>query len=76
VERSEGGPDAYRRLFETFGPAIAIRASLAAEPERLAQFDRFFGEFTISGSRGAPDSPAEYPYRYLLVVARARASRR
>lgn len=75
VERSAGGPDAYRALFEnTFGPVIAIRASLAAEPERLAAFDRSLREFTSRGNRGAPGGPAEYPYRYLLVLGRKRAS--
>lgn len=71
VERSVHGPDGYRRLFETtFGPVIAIRAMLAADPGRLAQFDRDFREFTTRGNRGAPGGPAEYPFVYLLVVAR------
>lgn len=75
VEYSAGGPDAYRALFErTFGPVIAIRASLAAEPERLAAFDRSFREFTMRGNHGAPDGPAEYSYPYLLVRVRKRAS--
>ena len=72
-ERSAAGPDGYRRLFETtFGPVIAIREGLAAEPERLASFDRQFREFTIRGNHGPPGGPAEYPYRYLLVIARKR----
>ena len=75
VEYSAGGPDAYRALFErTFGPVIAIRASLAAEPQRLAEFDRSFRDFTIRGNRRADDGPAEYPYSYLLVRGRKRAS--
>ena len=75
VEYSADGPDAYRALFErTFGPVIAIRARLAAEPERLAAFDRSFREFTMRGNHGAPGGPAEYPYRYLLVRVRKRAS--
>jgi 2-polyprenyl-6-hydroxyphenyl methylase/3-demethylubiquinone-9 3-methyltransferase len=75
IERSGGGPDAYRALFErTFGPVIAIRASLAAEPERLAAFDRSFREFTIHGNHGAPDGRAEYSYPYLLMRGRKRAS--
>jgi len=75
VEYSAGGPDAYRALFETtFGPVIAIRASWAAEPERLAAFDRSFREFTLRGNRGAPGDPAAYPYAYLLVLGRKRAS--
>ena len=75
VEYSADGPDAYRALFErTFGPVIAIRARLAVEPERLAAFDRSFREFTMRGNHGAPGGPAEYPYRYLLVRGRKRAS--
>lgn len=73
VERSAEGPEGYRRLFETtFGPVIALREVLAGEPERLASFDRDFREFTIRGNHGSPGGPAEYPYRYLLVIARKR----
>jgi 2-polyprenyl-6-hydroxyphenyl methylase/3-demethylubiquinone-9 3-methyltransferase len=73
IERSAEGPEGYRRLFEhTFGPVIALREMLSSEPERLASFDRDFREFTIRGNRGAPGGTAEYPYRYLLVVARKR----
>lgn len=73
VERSAGGPEGYRRLFETtFGPVIALRELLAGDPERLASFDREFREFTVAGNRGSADGPAEYPYKYLLVVARTR----
>jgi ubiquinone/menaquinone biosynthesis C-methylase UbiE len=73
VERSPGGPEEYRRLFETtFGPVIAIRAGLAADPDRLAAFDREFGEFASRGNRGVAGGAAEYPYEYLLVVGRKR----
>ncbi len=73
VEHSPGGPEGYRALFEaTFGPLIAIRASLANDPDRVAAFDRDFLEFVTRGNRGAPGGPAEYPYPYLLVVARTR----
>lgn len=71
VERSPGGPEGYRMLFEsTFGPLIAIRTSLADDPDRAAAFDREFRDFTTRGNRGAPGGPAEYPYPFLLVVAR------
>jgi ubiquinone/menaquinone biosynthesis C-methylase UbiE len=71
IERSPDGPEGYRTLFEsTFGPLIAIRASLADDPARVAAFDRDFRDFTIRGNQGAPGGPAEYPYPYLLVVAR------
>lgn len=71
VERSAGGPEAYRALFEsTFGPLIAIRSGLAGDPRRLAAFDREFREFTERGNRGVAGGAAEYPYPYQLVVAR------
>lgn len=68
VERADD-PEAYVAFFHrTFGPMIAIRASLEAERSRA--FDREFLEFAVRENRGAPDGPAEYPYDYLLVVAR------
>jgi 2-polyprenyl-6-hydroxyphenyl methylase/3-demethylubiquinone-9 3-methyltransferase len=71
VERSPGRADGYRALFETtFGPVIGIRASLAHDPDRASAFDNAFRDFTTHGNRGAPGGPAEYPYEYLLVVAR------
>jgi ubiquinone/menaquinone biosynthesis C-methylase UbiE len=70
VERA-ASPRDYCDLFkETFGPAVAIYASLADQPDRLAALDRDFLEFATRSNRGAPDGPAEYHYEYLLVVAR------
>jgi ubiquinone/menaquinone biosynthesis C-methylase UbiE len=64
-------PEAYRDFFrETFGPAVALYASLADDPPRAAAFDRDFLEFATSSNSGAPDGPAEYRYEYLLVVGR------
>jgi SAM-dependent methyltransferase len=75
VERAPS-PVAYVRLFEdTFGPVIALRAALAGRPERLAAFDRELRELAARGDRGRPGGPAEYPYDYLLVVAREREGR-
>jgi ubiquinone/menaquinone biosynthesis C-methylase UbiE len=74
VERSADGPGGYRALFETtFGPVVAIRATLAADSARLAAFDRELGEFAVSGNRGTGSGPAEYAYDYLLVIARTAA---
>jgi SAM-dependent methyltransferase len=62
-------PDAYVALFkETFGPVIAIDASL--DTERAAAFDRDFREFAHAANEGPPEGPAAYTYEYLLVVAR------
>ena len=71
VERSPDGAAAYRDFFkETFGPAVAVYARLADQPERAVRLDRDFLEFATRSNRGAPDGPAEYSYEYLLVVAR------
>jgi 2-polyprenyl-6-hydroxyphenyl methylase/3-demethylubiquinone-9 3-methyltransferase len=68
-------PTAYLELFkETFGPAIAISASLADQPERRDALDRDFREFVGRANRGAPGGPAEYVYEYLLVVADKRGA--
>jgi ubiquinone/menaquinone biosynthesis C-methylase UbiE len=69
VERS-ASPSDYREFFKsTFGPAIAIYASLADQPDRAAALDRDFLEFANRGNQGAPGGPAEYRYEYLLAVA-------
>jgi ubiquinone/menaquinone biosynthesis C-methylase UbiE len=72
VERA-ASPRDYCEFFKaTFGPAIAIHASLADQPERAAALDRDFLDFATRSNRGASDGPAEYHYEYLLVVARTR----
>ena len=70
VERSPS-PEAYVELFRTtFGPIVALRKHLAGDPERAGQLDRELDEFAARFNRGVPTGPAEYPYDYLLVVAR------
>jgi ubiquinone/menaquinone biosynthesis C-methylase UbiE len=70
VERADS-PSGYVEFVKaTFGPVIAIYASLAAEPERAAALDRDFLEFATRANQGPPDGPAELHYEYLLVVAR------
>jgi 2-polyprenyl-6-hydroxyphenyl methylase/3-demethylubiquinone-9 3-methyltransferase len=72
VERSPS-PEAYVELFRTtFGPIVALREHLAGDPERAAQLDRELDEFATRFNRGVPAGTAEYPYDYLLVVARRR----
>ena len=66
-------PRAYSELFtETFGPVVAIRASLAEQPERLDEFDRALLDYATRSNRSEADAAAEYRYDYLLVVARRR----
>lgn len=70
VERAPS-PRHYLEFFKkTFGPAVAIYASLADRPARSAALDRDFLDFVTRSNRGAPGNPAEYVYEYLLVVAR------
>jgi 2-polyprenyl-3-methyl-5-hydroxy-6-metoxy-1,4-benzoquinol methylase len=70
VERADS-PRGYCELFkQTFGPVVAIYASLADQPDRRAALDRDVLDFATRSNRGAPDGPAEYHYQYLLVVAR------
>jgi ubiquinone/menaquinone biosynthesis C-methylase UbiE len=72
VERA-ATPRAYVGLFtDTFGPVVAIRASLVDQPERLESFDQAFLEFATGANQGAPNGGAEYHYDYLLVIARKR----
>jgi len=72
VERAPS-PREYCALFkETFGPAVAVYADLADQPERAAALDREFLEYATRSNRGPADGPAEYHYEYLLVVARKR----
>jgi SAM-dependent methyltransferase len=74
VERA-GSPGDYRELFKrTFGPVVAIYASLAEDPERAAALDHDLLEFATRANSGPPEGPAEFRYEYLLVVARRCAS--
>jgi len=74
VERASS-PTEYREFFKsTFGPVIATYASLADQPARTAALDEEFLEFATRSNRGAPGGSAEYPYEYLLVIARNSAN--
>jgi ubiquinone/menaquinone biosynthesis C-methylase UbiE len=66
-------PQEYVDLYkETFGPVVSVYEALRDEPERAATLDREFLEFARNANRGEAGGQAEYPYEYLLVVARAR----
>lgn len=68
IERAES-PQAYCEFFKrTFGPAVAIYASLETQPARRAELDRAFLEFAEKNDTGRPGGPAEYRYEYLLVT--------
>ena len=69
VERAAQPSDCCRLVKETFGPAVAIYASLADEPDRVAALDREFLDFATAANSGPDGGPAEYVYEYLLLVA-------
>ncbi|HEY1302658.1 MAG TPA: methyltransferase domain-containing protein [Vicinamibacterales bacterium] len=68
----------YLELFKyTFGPMVAIYASLKDQPRRaeasasaVTELDEAFLRFTAQWNRGAPDGPVQLPYEYLLVIGR------
>lgn len=72
IETADSAQDYHALFSETFGPMIAIRASLADQPERAAALDRDFLDFVTRSNRGEPAGPVRIPYDYLLVVARTR----
>jgi ubiquinone/menaquinone biosynthesis C-methylase UbiE len=75
VERA-ATPREYHELFKrTFGPAVAIYASLAAHPERAAALDRAFLQFIARWNRSSPEAGVEIPYAYLLIVGRTQSAR-
>ena len=64
-------PTAYCALCkETFGPIVTVYESLADEPEAIVALDRRFLDFATRSNDGRPGGQAEYPYEYLLAVAR------
>jgi ubiquinone/menaquinone biosynthesis C-methylase UbiE len=66
-------PQEYFDLYkETFGPVVSIYEALDEDPDTAALLDREFLEFAQQANRGTPEGPAEYPYEYVLVVARKR----
>jgi 2-polyprenyl-6-hydroxyphenyl methylase/3-demethylubiquinone-9 3-methyltransferase len=69
VERAAQPSDYCELVKETFGPAVAIYASLADEPDRVAALDREFLDFATAANSGPDGGPAEYVYEYLLLVA-------
>jgi ubiquinone/menaquinone biosynthesis C-methylase UbiE len=61
----------YFELFRhTFGPMLAIYASLNDQAGRTAELDAQFLQFIDRWNRGAPEHRVRIPYEYLLVVAR------
>lgn len=76
VEKAASPRDYCAFFKQTFGPAVALYASIADQPDRVAALDRDFLEFATCSNRGASEGPAEYRYEYLLVVAQTTAALR
>jgi 2-polyprenyl-6-hydroxyphenyl methylase/3-demethylubiquinone-9 3-methyltransferase len=73
-ERMAGAPEDYVDFYKaTFGPVVALYASLAGQPDRVEELDRAFLDFAVRANRGARGGPVEYAYEILVVVARKRA---
>ncbi len=60
--------DGHGPIALTFGPIVALRSALG---ERVEAFDRDFLEFATRAAR-TEDGRVQYPYEYLLAVARKR----
>lgn len=70
VEEAASAREYFELFRYSFGPMVAIHASLADRPEAAARLDRDFLEFIGRWNRGASGSRIEIPYEYLLVIAR------
>jgi SAM-dependent methyltransferase len=67
-------PAAYCALCkETFGPIVTVYEGLEDAPDAVVALDRSFLDFATRSNTGRPGGLAEYPYEYLLAVARTAA---
>lgn len=63
----------YLELFKhTFGPMVAVFASLRGQPARAAELEAAFLQFVERWNRGGRGGRVQVPYEYLLVVAHKR----
>jgi ubiquinone/menaquinone biosynthesis C-methylase UbiE len=70
VERAPSAEDYCALFAETFGPLVALRASLADRPQQRADLDRAFLEAVIRWNGGGASGPVAIAYEYLLVLIR------
>ena len=70
VEGARGAREDHELFRDSFGPMVAIYASLADRPEAAAKLDRGFLEFVSRWNRDRSGARIEIPYQYLLVIAR------
>jgi SAM-dependent methyltransferase len=66
-------PVSFREYWKrTYGPAIAVYAHNAADPERVAAMDSAFLELLTAWNTATTPGRTAYPAEYLLVTARKR----
>ena len=73
TERAPGSQEYVDLYKETFGPVVSVYAALRDDADAISRLDREFLDFASQANRGAADGSAEYPYEYVLVVARKRS---
>jgi 2-polyprenyl-6-hydroxyphenyl methylase/3-demethylubiquinone-9 3-methyltransferase len=69
-ETAETSREYFELFTHSFGPMIAIHASLGDQPARAAELDDAFMQFIARWNQGAQEARVQIPYEYLLVVAR------
>ena len=74
VEEAESAREYFDLFRYSFGPIVAIHASLAEQPQRAAGLDQDFRDFIARWNQGRIGSRVTIPYQYLLVVARKPAA--
>ena len=72
VETASSAGEYFELFRQTFGPMVAIYASLSQQSERSTELDAAFLQFIARWNRGVPDGRVEIPYEYLLAIARTR----
>jgi SAM-dependent methyltransferase len=66
-------PVSFREYWKrNYGPAIAVYAHNAADPERVSAMDRDFLELLTAWDRSGTPGRTAYPAEYLLLTARKR----
>jgi 2-polyprenyl-6-hydroxyphenyl methylase/3-demethylubiquinone-9 3-methyltransferase len=70
VETASSSHEYFELFRRSFGPMVAIYASLSDQPARAAELDAAFLQFIERWNRGESDGRVKIPYEHLLVIAR------
>ena len=70
TEAASSSTDYFDLFRSSFGPMVAIYASLSDQTARMAELDEQFFQFIARWNRGVPAGPVQIPYEYLLVIGR------